>query len=142
MRLLMPIPQYGALLRVLQRPWSSVFVPRNQNDSNGSRNSLNMQSCPGPQANSSTYCTQLYEPSKAFYFSPFANTDADCFFISSLPSLLAALSASLAASMSFWLKKLGWLVEERSLAHILSVILTLFRVDVTLCCQNKFWGHA
>jgi hypothetical protein len=44
--------------------------------------------------------------------------------------------------MSFWLKKLGWFVEESSLAHILSVILTLFRVDVTLCCQNKFWSHA
>jgi len=69
---------------------------------------------------------------KHTYFSPFANAGADWFFA------LAALSASLAASMSFWLRKLGWLVEDSSLAHILSVILTLFLVDVTLCGQNKF----
>jgi hypothetical protein len=51
--------------------------------------------------------------------------------------LLASLSASLASSISSSLRKLGWFVEDSSLAHILSVILTLFRVDVTLCCPKK-----
>jgi hypothetical protein len=79
------------------------------------------------------------KPSKSYYFSPFANNNAGCFFtFSPFLLLFAALSASLAASTSFWLRKLGWLVEDSSLAHILSVILTLFLVDVTLCCQDKF----
>ena len=78
----------------------------------------------------------------SYYFSPFANTDVECFFVCSLvPAgacvLLANLSASLASRISSSLRKLGWFVEDSSLAHILSVILTLFRVDVTLCCPNK-----
>ena len=34
-------------------------------------------------------------------------------------------------------KKLGWLVEDNSLAHILSVITTLFCFSVILCTKTK-----
>lgn len=91
-----------------------------------------------PQPVCSSATVHNKEP-KPYYFSPFANTGADWFFaFSPLFMWLATLSASLAASMSFWLRKLGWLVEDSNLAHILSVILTLFLVDVTLCGQDKF----
>lgn len=38
------------------------------------------------------------------------------------------------------LMKLGWLVEESSLAHILSVMTTLFCFSVIRCMQNKKRG--
>ena len=103
------------------------------------KNSSNSQFWPTDLSQFAAATVHNKEPSKAYYFSPFANTGADWFFASSpLFTRLATLSASLAASMSFWLRKLGWLVEDSNLAHILSVILTLFLVDVTLCGQNKF----
>ena len=59
-------------------------------------------------------------------------------------SLLASIT-----SLAF--KKLGWLVEERSLAHIRSVITTLFCLSVILCVSHfecmiallseYFWWH-
>ena len=95
-----------------------------------------------PQLLLYTRTIEKFPKINSYYFSPFANTDVTCFFVCSLVpggrgGLLANISASLASSMSFSLKKLGWFVEDSSLAHILSVILTLFRVDVTLCCPNK-----
>jgi hypothetical protein len=79
------------------------------------------------------------------YISPFDEEDADwpkavaTLWLAPAGSggLLASLSASVASSTSFWLRKLGWLVDDSNLAHIRSVILTLFRVDVTLYQQEK-----
>lgn len=46
---------------------------------------------------------------------------------------VAGCFSSLASAMSLGFKKLGWLVEESSLAHILSVITTLFCFSVIRC---------
>lgn len=46
-------------------------------------------------------------------------------------------SSFLASSICLGLKKLGWLVEDRSLAHILSVITTLFCSSVIRCKSRQ-----
>ena len=39
---------------------------------------------------------------------------------------------------SLWSRMHGWSVEDSSLAHILSVITTLFYVSITCCTENLF----
>lgn len=47
------------------------------------------------------------------------------------------ISSSLSSKMTSHLRKLGWFVEDSSLAHILSVIATLFCVSVTRCTPTE-----
>ena len=99
------------------------------------------------QQDSSSYCTTRLQTSCGHYISPFDDADADWskafatlwFAPDGSGGLLASLSACPASLMSFWLRKLGWLVDDSSLAHIRSVIFTLFRVDVTLCHQKRYF---
>lgn len=51
-------------------------------------------------------------------------------------SWVGGSSSSLASATTLEHKKLGWFVDERSLAHILSVMTTLFCFSVTRCTKN------